>query len=102
MDTIWYWVLPIIGGLVLYGLTNESVKEPGRSLNKKFVSLGNLKGKTLKEITDVCGDPNSYSTSIGADGNPVKIIQWMATGYHIVLLFDSDDICLGISSETAV
>lgn len=102
MDTFWIWVLPTIGGLILYALTNAGVRAPGHSLNKKFVSLGNLKGKSLKEITDVCGNPSSYSTSIGADGNPIKIIQWMATGYHIVLLFDSNDICLGISSETSV
>ena len=102
MDTFWIWVLPTIGGLVLFALMSAGVKQPGRSLNEKFVSLGNLKGKTLKEITDVCGNPSSYSTTVGADGNPVKIVQWMATGYHIVLFFDSNDICLRISSETSV
>lgn len=53
MDTFWIWVLPTIGGLILYALTNAGVRAPGHSLNKKFVSLGNLKGKSLKEITDV-------------------------------------------------
>ena len=102
MDTILIWILPTIGGLILYALINAGTKAPGLSLSNKFASLGILQGKTLKEIIDVCGNPNSYSSTIDANGNPVKIIQWMAAGYHIVLLFDANDICLGVSSETMV
>ena len=102
MDTLLIWILLTIGGLILYALISAGTTAPGRSLNNKFISLGTLQGKTLKEITDVCGNPNSYSSTIDADGNPIKIIQWMATGYHIVLLFDTNDICLGVSSETSV
>ena len=95
----WYiWVLPIVGGLIWYAITKAAVKAPGNALQQKFINLGTLKGKTFSEIQNACGSPNS--TSVGANG--VKIYQWMATGYHIVLLFDENDICLGVSSETKV
>ena len=102
MDTFWIWVLPTIGGFLLYVLINAGVRQSGLSLQKKFVELGTLKGRSLKEITDKCGSPSSYSTSIGADGKSVKVVQWLETGYHIVLLFDEKDICLGVSSEISV
>lgn len=76
----------------------EIVKAPGNVLQQKFIKLGTLQGKTLNEIQSACGAPSSVS--YGADG--VKIYQWMATGYHIVLLFDENDICLGVNSETKV
>ncbi|MBR5278105.1 MAG: hypothetical protein IKU23_02440 [Clostridia bacterium] len=99
MGDFWYiWVLPIVGGLIWYAITTAAVKAPGTILQQKFVKLGTLKGKTLSEIQSACGAPSSVSS--GADG--VKIYQWMATGYHIVLLFDENDICLGVSSETKV
>jgi len=92
------FILPIVGGLVLYGIISFCVKLPGRGLQAKFVELGNLQGKSFKEITDKVGMPSSVS-SVG-DGTTLK--QWMATGYHVALLFDENDICLGISSETSV
>ena len=73
------------------------VKAPGKVLNQKFVSLGTLKGKTYDEIVAVCGVPSSNSA---IDGGTVK--QWMATGYHIALLFDENNVCLGVSHETSV
>ncbi|MBR4295376.1 MAG: hypothetical protein IKT56_00885 [Clostridia bacterium] len=95
----WYvWVLPIVGGLIWYAITNAAVKAPGNALQQKFINLDTLKGKTFSEIQSACGSPNS--TSVNANG--VKIYQWMATGYHVVLLFDENDICLGVSSETKV
>lgn len=95
----WYiYVLPILGGILLYLITKVIVRVPGASLNQKFVKLGTLKGKTLQEITSVCGQPNSVSTT--SEG--IKVRQWISTGYHIVLLFDENDICLGVSSETKV
>jgi len=27
------------------------------------------------------------------------LLQWQASGYHICLLFDSENICLGVQSE---
>ena len=92
------FVAPVVGGLLLYLLIRAIVRGPGSSLHSKFVKLGTLRGRPLKEITSVCGEPNSVSVT--KDGNTVR--QWMATGYHIVLLFDKNDICLGVTSETKV
>ncbi len=99
----WYlFVLPIIGGFIIHLITSAAVKAPGDALQMKFSSLGTLTGKTYNEIVAKCGAPNSTSATTTADGKVVKIKQWMATGYHIVLLFDQNDICLGVSSETKV
>ena len=99
MEDFWYiWLLPAIGGLIWYVISMAAVKAPGNALQSKFVKLGTLKGKKLDEIIAVCGYPSSVSSSNGG----VKIYQWMATGYHVVLLFDENDICLGVSSETKV
>lgn len=98
MDFWYIWVFPIVGGIIWYLISNAAVKAPGTFLQQKFVKLGTLKGKTLAEITSACGAPSSISTM--DDGT--KVYQWMATGYHIVLLFDKNDICLGVSSETKV
>lgn len=91
-------VLMIVGGSVLYVIQDLIVKAPGSSLNKKFASLGHLPGKTLEEIIAVVGNP--FAISAVGDGQVLR--QWQATGYHIALLFDENDICLGITSEIAV
>ncbi len=103
LGSFWYvWVLPILGGIIWYFISKSAVRAPGAMLQKKFVSLNPLAGKTYSEIAAKCGAPNSLSSQVLDDGTVVKIYQWMATGYHIVLLFDQNDICLGISSETSV
>ncbi|BDF59484.1 hypothetical protein CE91St36_23010 [Christensenellaceae bacterium] len=68
-----------------------------RSLHKRFLKLGTLKGKTFEEIRRVVGMPNSISTN--EEGLTVK--QWMQQHYHIVLIFDKNDICLGVTHESA-
>ncbi len=88
------YIYPIIIGLLMYFFISWIVKEPGRSLQRKFVSLGNLVGKNKNEITSVAGLPNSIS----AASNGKTICQWMATGYHIALLFNGD-ICEGVTYE---
>lgn len=85
-------------GLIGYAIMAAVVKAPGVDLQQKFSSLGVVKGKTYAEIVNVVGTPSAQS----AMGNGIRLYQWQATGYHIALLFDSDDICLGISSEISV
>ena len=97
MEFLGIAILPILGGILLYYFTHAAVRAPGVALSKKFVALGNLKGKTYSEIVSACGAPNS--TSAAANG---KLCQWMATGYHIALLFDENDICQGITHNSAV
>lgn len=98
-----YYILPLIGGLVLYLIIHAAVKAPGTLLQTKFSMLtkdtnGTIAGKTLDEIVKACGQPNSVSAM--GDGKTLR--QWQSTGYHIALLFDENDVCLGVSSETKV
>ena len=72
-------------------------------LASKFSALtkdtgGVIAGKTYREIVDACGAP----TSVSSMGDGEKLCQWMATSYHIALLFDKDDVCIGISHESKV
>lgn len=96
-------LLSLLGGLAQYGITKAVVKAPGAILQSNFQKVtadtdGVITGKTLQEITAVCGNPNSISAMSGGD----KLCQWMATGYHIALMFDENDVCKGISSEVKV
>lgn len=91
-----YWYIWVLLGVGIIPTAIFIV--PGKVLQQKFIKLGTLKGKTLNEIQSACGAP-SY-VSYGEDG--VKIYQWATANYHIVLLFDENDICLGVSSETIV
>ena len=67
------FLITSIGGFVLYLLTKAVVKAPGTVLQTKFMALGTLTGKTYDEIVEVCGAPNSTSTSISADGLAIRI-----------------------------
>jgi hypothetical protein len=96
MENFWIYVGPIVGGLILYGIIAAIVSVPGNVLAQKFGELGTLTGKTKEEIISKVGQPNSISAAI--DGG--QVLQWLAAGYHIVLLFDKDGICKGLSHES--
>lgn len=89
-----FLLVSIIGGLILYAVISMMVKAPGSSLQSKFVGLGTLKGKSKAEIISVVGPPNSIS----AAANGRTLSQWLATGYHIALLFDGET-CEGVTHE---
>jgi hypothetical protein len=93
-----YFILPLIGGLVLWLVIGAAVRSPGKALQRKFVSLGNMKGKSLSEISAVVGSPNAISAR--SDGGSLR--QWQATGYHIALIFDAENICQGITHQASV
>ena len=89
-------VLIFIGLIVRAVMGGDPVTYPGRKLQEKFIDLGVVVGKTRKEIESIVGQPNSISAIAGG-----KILcQWMATGYHIALIF-KDNICEGVSHESA-
>lgn len=88
----------LFGGLAGLAATEAAVKAPGKVLKSKFVSLGKLKGRTYNEIVETCGQPSAVS----AMGNGTVLKQWQATSYNIALLFDAEDICLGVTSEISV
>ena len=94
----WGWVVMIVGGLLFYGIISAVAKAPGAGMQKLFQDLGELKGKSLSEIVSKVGSPSSVSAT--GDGGTLR--QWMATGYHIALIFDENEICLGVSHEASV
>ena len=90
-------------GFIGYLLIGALVKAPGGVMQAKFANLtkdsgGVIAGKTYAQVVAACGNPTSVSP-VG-DGN--KLCQWMATGYHIALVFDANDVCVGISHEAKV
>lgn len=88
--------ISLIIGLVLYQVMKIGVVSPGVELIKKFNNVGNMKGKTLEEISKVCGKPNSIHYGYG-----YILCQWYATGYHIALEFDNQRNFKTIMSESS-
>jgi hypothetical protein len=98
MDALIYLVGALIAGLILFVVIGALVRAPGKVLQQKFVRLGTLKGKTRVAIVAVVGPPSAQSGT--PDGG--QLLQWMATGYHIALIFDANGICQGVSHEAVV
>lgn len=102
METIMYAVLPILGGLLLFAIISVGVKAPARMLQQNFVKLGNMTGKSYEEIAAVVGPANADSPKVGDNGEVLTIKQWIKPGYHISLVFDQDNRCIGKTHESAV
>lgn len=103
METLLMLAGTSILGWIGYLVIGAMVKAPGALLQTKFSNLtkdtnGVIVGKTYQQIVAACGSPSAISPT--GDGN--KLCQWMSTGYHIALLFDENDVCLGISHEASV
>ncbi|WP_250498880.1 hypothetical protein [Caballeronia sp. GAWG1-5s-s] len=92
------FVVLVIGG-VLNGMTGQS---QARSLNEKFVSLGNMGGKTYDEIVSIVGAPNARSTS-GA----IAVCTWGTSPlpgaglYRVTLVFENG-VFARIADETTL
>jgi len=90
-------VMMFCGGIALFGVMHMAVRAPGAMLRKKFQAQGNMTGKSLEEIVAACGPFKSQSSL----ANGRTLYQWMATGYHIALIFENNKV-LSISHESAV
>jgi len=75
----------------------RDVTAPGRELHQRFVSLGDMRGKTADEIIAVVGNPSSISSM--AAGR--TLLQWQATGCHMALLFGPDGKMVKITHQYA-
>ncbi len=73
-------ILPLIGQI----MSQQNSVNSGSRLQQKFVSLGNMAGKTDEEIFTVAGKPNG----IAHMGEGRYIYQWSDTGYNIAILFE--------------
>ena len=83
-------------GYFVAGLTSAK----GNLLQQDFISMGNLAGKTLDEIKAKVGEPNAINACTVADtGKPGSLCTWTSSPYSITLLFDENNICLGVNKE---
>ena len=83
-------------GYFVAGLTSAK----GNLLQQDFIAMGNLAGKTLDEIKAKVGNPNAITACTVADtGNPGSLCTWSNAPYSITLLFDENNICLGVNKE---
>lgn len=72
----------------------------GNLLQQDFVAMGVLTGKTLDEIKSKVGAPNAITACTVADtGKPGTLCTWASTPYSITLLFDENNVCLGVNQE---
>ena len=88
-------VVPQLLGKLLYHDISNQVSKPGRELHQKFISLGNFGGKSIDDITKICGQYNSISYL-----NNVILCQWLVCGYHISIVFDSNRTAIRKSHES--
>ena len=89
------FIVPQLLGQILYYDISKQVTLPGKELHKKFISLGNFSGKSIDEITKVCGQYNSISYL-----NNTILCQWLVCGYHIAIIFDSNRNAIKKSHES--
>lgn len=70
-------------------------------LQKRFQELGNVRGKTLDEITEIVGNCTSYRTCTITDrNNEMEVLYtWRENRYSITLLFGADGLCIGVTNE---
>ena len=72
------------------------VTAPGRELHRRFIVLGDMVGKSERDIEVAVCSPNAISSM--ADGR--RLLQWQATGYHIAILFGPDHRFMRITHES--
>lgn len=83
-------------GYFVAGLTSAK----GNLLQQDFIAMGNLAGKTLDEIKAKVGEPNAINAcTVAATGKPGSLCTWSNSPYSITLLFDENNICLGVNKE---
>lgn len=78
------------------GIYDFEVTDPGRILHNRFLSLGDMAGKSAAEIIKAVGQPSSIS-SLGEN----TLLQWQSTGCHMALLFDDKEQFIKIMHQYA-
>jgi hypothetical protein len=78
-------------------MSGWDVTAPGRELHLRFLTLGDMTGKTADEIIAVVGPPSSISSM--AFGQ--TLMQWQASGCHMALLFGADGQFVKITHQYA-
>lgn len=72
----------------------------GNLLQQDFIAMGNLAGKTLEEIKSKVGEPNTINAcTVANTGKHGSLCTWSNAPYSITLLFDENNVCLGVNQE---
>ena len=88
----------IIAGIAVVLFIYRQFASPLQSitLNKKFVKIGVLTGKSYSEICSIVGTPNL--SELISDG---MAYTWSSANYAIKLKFDKNNICVGKLGEVS-
>lgn len=76
-----YLIMFLVLGAILRFIILAIAKSSGRKIRRKFVNLGEMKGKTFEEIKSKCGNPrlifnksdNSFEAYWGSYGYAIEI-----------------------------
>ena len=75
----------------------------GNILKEDFIAMGELRGKTFSEIKQKVGAPKAIVSCTAAEtGRPGTLATWAHPSYSITLLFDENNVCLGVNKEISV
>ena len=86
------WIVAaFMGGILFAGL----MKSRKPSLQARVEKAGYFRGKSYKEILREMNTPQTVIRQ--TDG--LSLRTWQENGYSISLLFDTQDMCLGVESE---
>ncbi len=98
----WYsFTIGICMGIFFGYLVAGFATAKGTILHEDFVKLGDLRGRTLKEIVAAVGPFQERENCVitDMDNAPGFKCTWAERNYLITLLFDQNSICLGITHE---
>ena len=72
----------------------------GNILHEDFIAMGTLTGKTLDEIKAKVGAPDATTAcTVAETGKAGSLCTWAKNPYRITLLFDENNVCLGVNNE---
>ena len=79
-----------------------SLATKNAGLKKKMMSLGNLKGRPLSEISSLCGPPQESVDFRFTDIGPGTRKTWTDSRFSVTLNFDKNDICYGVAAQKSL
>ena len=98
--------LPVIyglcGGAFIGYFISGLMSAKSTILQQNFQKLGDLRGKTVDEITSVVGSYSEFKPCTITDRNNEqgKFYIWTEDRYSITLLFGADGKCIGVNNES--
>lgn len=98
--------LPIIYGLCagtfIGYFVSGLVSAKSSLLQQNFQKLGDLRGKTIDDITSFVGMYSGFKpcTITDRDNEQGMFYTWVENNYSITLLFGADGKCIGVNNES--